>query len=142
MFPATIAGWVGQGESNFGWLQTIAASLSPGQPIYILLYGALIIFFCFFLYRAGHELARHGGQPEALGCVYPGNPAGAPDRRVSGQGADATDVLGCDLCRIGLSAARVRMILYWQVPFYFGGTSLLIIVVVVMDFMAQLQAHA
>ena len=139
LFPATIASWFGTSE-GFDWLQNIAASLAPGQPIYILLYAGLIMFFCFFYTslvfyskNTSYNLQRSGAFMQG---IRPGR-----------QTAEYIDKV---LTRLtfwgGLYIMLVClipefMILYFRVPFYFGGTSLLIIVVVVMDFMSQIQAH-
>lgn len=139
LFPATIAGWFGQSD-NVGWLQTIAASLSPGQPVYILLYGSLIVFFCFFYTALTVNSRDTADNLKKSGAFIPG-------MRPGHQTAEYLDKVLTRLTMWGaFYVATVCllpefMIMYWQVPFYFGGTSLLIIVVVVMDFMGQLQAH-
>ena len=139
LFPATIAGWFGTAE-GFGWLQTLGAQLSPGQPIYILLYASLIMFFCFFYTALVFNSQETADNLKRSGAFIPGIRPGR-------QTADYIDKV---LTRLtfwgGLYIMTVCllpefMILYWRVPFYFGGTSLLIIVVVTMDFMSQLQAH-
>jgi preprotein translocase subunit SecY len=139
LFPATIAGWFGTNE-GFGWLQTVSARLSPGQPIYILLYASMIMFFCFFYTALVFNSKETADNLKKSGAFIPGIRPGQ-------QTADYIDRV---LTRLtfwgGLYVTAVCllpefMILYWRVPFYFGGTSLLIIVVVTMDFMAQLQAH-
>jgi preprotein translocase subunit SecY len=139
LFPATIAGWFGTTE-GLGWLQTLGAQLSPGQPIYILLYASLIMFFCFFYTALVFNSEETADNLKRSGAFVPGIRPGR-------QTADYIDKV---LTRLtfwgGLYIVSVCllpefMILYWRVPFYFGGTSLLIIVVVTMDFMSQLQAH-
>ena len=139
LFPATLASWGGTNES-FAWLQTIAAKLSPGQPIYILLYASLIIFFCFFYTALVFNSRETADNLKKSGGFIPGIRPGA-------QTAEYIDKVLTRLTFWGaiyITAVCLLpefMILYAQVPFYFGGTSLLIIVVVTMDFMAQLQAH-
>jgi preprotein translocase subunit SecY len=139
LFPATIASWFGTSQ-GFGWLQTLAARLSPGQPIYILMYASFIIFFCFFYTALVFNSRETADNLKKSGAFIPGIRPGQ-------QTAEYIDKV---LTRLTFWGAMYItsvcllpefMILNWQVPFYFGGTSLLIIVVVTMDFMAQLQAH-
>lgn len=139
LFPATIASWFGTSE-GFGWLQTLAARLSPGQPIYILMYASLIIFFCFFYTALVFNSRETADNLKKSGAFIPGIRPGQ-------QTAEYIDKVLTRLTFWGAMYITTVcllpefMILNWQVPFYFGGTSLLIIVVVTMDFMAQLQAH-
>jgi preprotein translocase subunit SecY len=127
LFPATIASWFGTSQ-NLGWLQTVAAELSPGQPMYDLLYGALILFFCFFYTALVFDARETADNLKRSGAFLPGIRPGQ-------QTADYIDRV---LTRLtfwgGLYVMTVCllpqfMITYWKVPFYFGGTSLLIIVV-------------
>ena len=139
LFPATIASWFGTNE-GFGWLQDISAQLSPGQPVYILLYASLIMFFCFFYTALVFNSRETSDNLKKSGAFIPGIRPGQ-------QTGDYIDKVLTRLTLWGgiyVTAVCLLpefMILYWRVPFYFGGTSLLIIVVVTMDFMAQLQAH-
>jgi preprotein translocase subunit SecY len=139
LFPATIASWFGQSQ-GFGWLQTLAARLSPGQPIYILLYAIMIIFFCFFYTALVFNSRETSDNLKRSGAFIPGIRPGQ-------QTAEYIDKVLTRLTFWGgmyitlVCLLPEFMILYWQVPFYFGGTSLLIIVVVSMDFMSQIQAH-
>jgi len=139
LFPATLASWGGTSES-MAWLQTVAAKLSPGQPIYIFLYASLIIFFCFFYTALVFNSRETADNLKKSGGFIPGIRPGV-------QTAEYIDKVLTRLTFWGaiyITAVCLLpefMILYAQVPFYFGGTSLLIIVVVTMDFMAQLQAH-
>ena len=138
LFPATIASWFGTSE-GFDWMQNIAAKLTPGQPIYIFLYGSLIMFFCFFYTALVFDSKETADNLKRSGAFMPGI-------RPGHQTAQYIDkVLGRLTFWGGLYIMLVCllpefMILYYRVPFYFGGTSLLIIVVVTMDFMAQMQA--
>ena len=138
LFPATIASWFGTSE-GFDWMQNIAAKLTPGQPIYIILYASLIMFFCFFYTALVFDSKDTADNLKRSGAFMPGI-------RPGHQTAQYIDkVLGRLTFWGGLYIMLVCllpefMILYFRVPFYFGGTSLLIIVVVSMDFMAQLQA--
>jgi preprotein translocase subunit SecY len=138
LFPATIASWFGTSE-GFDWLQDIAASLAPGQPIYILLYAGLIMFFCFFYTSLVFDSKDTADNLQRSGAFMPW----------IRPGSQTSEYIDKVLTRLtfwgGLYIMLVClipefMILYFRVPFYFGGTSLLIIVVVAMDFMAQLQA--
>jgi preprotein translocase subunit SecY len=139
LFPATIAGWFGQSQGA-QWLQRLAASLSPGQPIYILLYASLIIFFCFFYTALVFNSRDTAENLRKSGAFIPGIRPGQ-------QTAEYIDKVLTRLTFWGaMYIAAVCLIpefliLEFQVPFYFGGTSVLIVVVVTMDFMAQLQAH-
>ena len=139
LFPGTLAGWFGQSE-GLGWMQTLATGLSPGQPLYVMLYAALIIFFCFFYTALVFNSRETAENLKKSGAFIPGIRPGK-------QTADYVDAVLTRLTLWGaiyITAVCLLpefLILYWNVPFYFGGTSLLIIVVVTMDFMAQLQAH-
>jgi len=139
LFPATVASWFGTAE-GFGWLQTLGAELAPGQPIYILLYSSLIMFFCFFYTALVFNSRETADNLKRSGAFIPGIRPGQ-------QTADYIDKVLTRLTFWGglyiMSVCLLPefMILYWRVPFYFGGTSLLILVVVSMDFMAQVQAH-
>ena len=139
LFPATIAGWTATSQS-VGWLQRLAASLSPGQPVYILLYASLIMFFCFFYTALVFDSKDTADNLKRSGAFIPGIRPGQ-------QTAEYIDKVLTRLTFWGamyITAVCLLpefMILNFNVPFYFGGTSLLIIVVVTMDFMAQVQAH-
>ena len=139
LFPATIAQWFGTSE-GFGWLQQIAASLSPGQPVYVVLYAALIIFFCFFYTALVFNSRETADNLKRSGAFIPGIRPG----KQTGEYIDSVLTRLTFWGAIYVTAVCLLpefMIMYARVPFYFGGTSLLIIVVVVMDFMSQLQAH-
>jgi preprotein translocase subunit SecY len=139
LFPATIATWFGTSQA-YSWLTDIAATLSPGQPIYILMYAGLIIFFCFFYTALVFNSRDTADNLRRSGAFIPGIRPGQ-------QTADYIDKVLTRLTFWGalyITAVCLLpefMILRFNVPFYFGGTSLLIIVVVSMDFMSQLQAH-
>jgi preprotein translocase subunit SecY len=139
LFPATIAGWFGSNQGTT-WLRDIAATLSPGQPIYVTLYAAAIIFFCFFYTALQYNPKETADNLKKSGAFVPGI-------RPGDQTAKYLEKI---LLRLTLAGAIYVtlvcllpefLILRWNVPFYFGGTSLLIIVVVTMDFMAQVQAY-
>jgi len=140
LFPATLAGWGGTGGDNWRWLRDIAAALQHGQPLYLVLYASLIIFFCFFYTALVFNSKEQADNLKKSGAFVPGI-------RPGDQTARYVDKI---LLRLTLAGAiyitlvcLVPEFLYlrWSVPFYFGGTSLLIVVVVTMDFMAQVQAY-
>ena len=139
LFPATLAGWFGSGDS-MRWLKDVAATLSPGQPIYVMLYAAAIIFFCFFYTALVFNSKETADNLKKSGAFVPGIRPGE-------QTARYIDKILMRLTLIGAAYITTVcllpefLILKWNVPFYFGGTSLLIIVVVTMDFMSQVQAY-
>jgi preprotein translocase subunit SecY len=139
LFPATVASMLGT-NASVAWLQRISASLSPGQPIYILIYSALNIFFCFFYTALVFNARETADNLKRSGAFIPGIRPGQ-------QTADYIDKVLTRLTFWGalyITAVCLLpqfLILEFNVSFYFGGTSLLIIVVVTMDFMSQLQAH-
>ncbi len=139
LFPGTMAGWFGT-KDGLGWMQDIAQSLSPGQPLYVMLYASMIIFFCFFYTALVFNSRDTAENLKKSGAFIPGIRPGK-------QTAEYVDGVLTRLTFWGAAYITAVcllpefLILYWNVPFYFGGTSLLIIVVVTMDFMSQLQAH-
>src|SRR5690554_1623178 len=137
LFPATIATWFGTSQP---WLQRVAASMSPGQPIYILLYGALIIFFCFFYTALVFNARETADNLKRSGAFIPGIRPGQQTAEYIDKVLTRLTFWGA-IYITGVCLLPEFMILEFSVPFYFGGTSLLIIVVMTMDFMAQLQAH-
>ncbi len=139
LFPATIATWFGTAEA-VSWLQRLAASLAPGQPIYILLYAALIIFFCFFYTALVFNSRETADNLKRSGAFIPGIRPGQQTAEYIDKVLTRLTFWGA-IYITGVCLMPEFMILRFNVPFYFGGTSLLIIVVVSMDFMAQLQAH-
>ena len=139
LFPATIAGWFTSGDGT-RWIRDLAASLAHGQPLYLILYASLIVFFCFFYTALVFNSKEQADNLKKSGAFVPGI-------RPGDQTARYIDKI---LLRLTLAGAiyitavcLVPEFLYlrWSVPFYFGGTSLLIVVVVTMDFMAQVQAY-
>ena len=139
LFPATLGSWFGQQE-GMRWLQDLSATLSPGQPLYVMFYAAAIIFFCFFYTALVFNSKETADNLKKSGAFIPGIRPGK-------QTATYIDGVLSRLTLVGAFYITLVcllpefLILFWNVPFYFGGTSLLIIVVVVMDFMAQIQAH-
>lgn len=138
LFPATIASWFGTSE-GFGWMQNIAAKLTPGQPIYIILYGSLIMFFCFFYTALIFDSKETADNLKRSGAFMPGIRPGHQTAQYIDKVLTRLTFWG-GLYIVLVCLLPEFMILYYRVPFYFGGTSLLIIVVVSMDFMAQMQA--
>jgi len=139
LFPATLGSWFGQSDS-MRWLKDIATTLSPGQPVYVLLYASAIIFFCFFYTALMFNPKETAENLKKSGAFVPGI-------RPGDQTAKYIDSVMSRLTLVGALYVTLVcllpefLIVKWNVPFYFGGTSLLIIVVVCMDFMAQVQAH-
>ena len=139
LFPATLGGWFSQSE-GMGWLAELTASISPGQPLYVLFYGLAIVFFTFFYTALTFDSKDTADNLRKSGGFIPGIRPGK-------HSADYIDSVMSRLTATGavyITAVCLLpefLILYWNVPFYFGGTSLLIIVVVVMDFIAQAQSH-
>ena len=139
LFPATIGSWFGQSES-MGWLKDIATSLSPGQPVYVLIYASAIIFFCFFYTALMFNPKETAENLKKSGAFVPGiRPGEQTAKYIDGVMTRLT--LAGALYVTLVCLLPEFMIVKWNVPFYFGGTSLLIIVVVCMDFVAQVQAH-
>jgi preprotein translocase subunit SecY len=139
LLPATVVGWFSTGDS-MRWIKDIAGALTPGQPIYVMLYAAAIVFFCFFYTALVFNSKETADNLKKSGAFIPGI-------RPGDQTARYIDKI---LVRLTLAGAVYItfvcllpefLILKYNVPFYFGGTSLLIIVVVTMDFMAQVQNY-
>jgi preprotein translocase subunit SecY len=139
LFPSSLGQWFSQSE-GLGWLADIAASLGPGQPLYITFYALAIIFFTFFYTALTFDSNETADNLRKSGGFVPG-------MRPGKHTADYIDSVVSRLTASGaiyitaVCLVPEFLILYFNVPFYFGGTSLLIIVVVVMDFMAQIQSH-
>jgi preprotein translocase subunit SecY len=139
LLPATVVGWFATGE-GMRWLKDISGALSPGQPIYVMLYAAMIVFFCFFYTALVFNSRETADNLKKSGAFIPGIRPGE-------QTAKHIDKI---LSRLTLAGAIYItlvcllpefLVLKYNVPFYFGGTSLLIIVVVTMDFWAQVQSY-
>ncbi|MBK5935602.1 MAG: preprotein translocase subunit SecY [Halorhodospira halophila] len=139
LFPATVGQWFGDAE-GLGFIGDIAATLSPGQPIYVALYAAAIIFFCFFYTALVFNSRDTADNLKKSGAFIPGIRPGEQTSRYIDQVQSRLTFVGA-LYITAVCLMPEFLILYWNVPFYFGGTSLLISVIVVMDFMAQLQSH-
>jgi preprotein translocase subunit SecY len=146
MFPATIAQFFGQASAEANpfqrGLQTLGANLGPGQPVYVLLYAALIIFFCFFYTALMYNSKDTADNLKRAGAFLPGIRPGAHTAEYIDRVLTRLTFWGSIyIAGVCLLPEIVRMV-YPAMPFSFGGTSLLILVVVTMDFMAQMQAHA
>jgi len=139
LFPATLAGWFGSGES-MTWLKDISGALSPGQPIYVMLYAAMIIFFCFFYTALVFNPKETAENLKKSGAFIPGIRPGEQTAKFVERIMLRLTLAGAIYVTL-VCLLPEFLILKWNVPFYFGGTSLLIIVVVTMDFMAQVQAY-
>ncbi len=139
LFPATLAGWFGSGE-NMGWLRDISATLAPGQPVYVLMYAIAIIFFCFFYTALVFNPKETADNLKKSGAFVPGIRPGDQTARYIDKILTRLTLVGAIYITL-VCLLPEFLILKWNVPFYFGGTSLLIIVVVTMDFMAQVQAY-
>ncbi len=139
LFPATLGSWFGQAE-GMRWMQDLAATLSPGQPLYIIFYASAIIFFCFFYTALVFNSKDTADNLKKSGAFVPGiRPGEQTAAYIDGVMSRLTLVGAMYITSVCLLPEF--LILFWNVPFYFGGTSLLIIVVVVMDFISQVQAH-
>ncbi|MGD8742127.1 MAG: preprotein translocase subunit SecY [Granulosicoccaceae bacterium] len=139
LFPATIGSWFGQ-TPGMEWLANIAQTLSPGQPLYVAAYAAAIIFFCFFYTALVFNSKDTADNLKKSGAFIPGIRPGEQTAKYVDSVLSRLTMVGA-LYITAVCLLPEFLILSWQVPFYFGGTSLLIIVVVVMDFMAQMQSH-
>ncbi|MCC7080364.1 MAG: preprotein translocase subunit SecY [Burkholderiales bacterium] len=140
LFPATILGWFGTSGERLGWLKSIADTLHPGQPIYVLLYAGAIIFFCFFYTALVFNPKETADNLKKSGAFVPGIRPGEQTARYIERIMMRLTLAGALYITL-VCLLPEFLIVKWNVPFYFGGTSLLIIVVVTMDFMAQVQAY-
>jgi preprotein translocase subunit SecY len=139
LFPATLLSWTGNSD-KLSWLKSIGDMLHPGQPLYVLLYATAIIFFCYFYTALVFNPKETADNLKKSGAMIPGY-------RPGDHTAKYIEKLILKLTLIGAVYITVIclipefLILKWNVPFYFGGTSLLILVVVTMDFMSQMQSY-
>ncbi|MDY6947477.1 MAG: preprotein translocase subunit SecY [Pseudomonadota bacterium] len=139
LFPATIASWGGT-SGNFSWLQNVSAALTPGQPAHMILYGGLIIFFCFFYTALVFNSRETAENLKKSGAFIPGIRPGQQTGEYIDKVLTRLTVWGALYVTI-VCLLPEFLISRFSVPFYFGGTSLLIMVVVIMDFQAQVAAH-
>ena len=143
LFPATIASWFTTGETSSGvvrFLKDLAASLAPGEPIHALLYAAAIVFFCFFYTALVFNSKETADNLKKSGAFVPGIRPGEQTSRYIDKILTRLTLAGAVYITV-ICLLPEFLIARWNVPFYFGGTSLLIIVVVTMDFMAQVQNY-
>ncbi|WP_394176102.1 preprotein translocase subunit SecY [Thalassotalea litorea] len=141
LFPGTIASWFGQGEGGMAdVLQEVSLAMSPGQPLYVMLYAAAIIFFCFFYTALVFNPRETADNLKKSGAFIPGIRPGEQTSRYIDKVMTRLTLAGALYITI-ICLVPEFMMMFWNVQFYFGGTSLLIIVVVIMDFMAQVQTH-
>ena len=141
LFPATIVGWLGDGTgTGVIWLKNVAATLRPGEPVYTLLYASAIIFFCFFYTALVFNPKETAENLKKSGAFVPGIRPGDQTARYIEKITLRLTLMGA--VYVTLVCLLPEFLIVWKkVPFYFGGTSLLIIVVVTMDFMSQVQAY-
>jgi len=139
LFPASMVRFFGEGQTG-GFLQQVANALSPGQVLYTVLYALMIIFFCFFYTALVFDSRETAENLKKSGAFIPGVRPGAMTAKYIDQVLTRLTVIGAAYITL-VCLVPEFLTTTWNVPFYFGGTSLLITVVVVMDFMAQLQAH-
>jgi preprotein translocase subunit SecY len=139
LFPATIASWSGS-AGNLGWLQNVVAAMTPGQPAHMILYGTLIIFFCFFYTALVFNSRETAENLKKSGAFIPGIRPGQQTGEYIDKVLTRLTVWGALYVTVVCLLPEVLMSRF-RVPFYFGGTSLLIMVVVIMDFQAQVAAH-
>ena len=125
---------------GMGWMRDLASTLSPGQPLYVMFYAAAIIFFCFFYTALVFNPKETADNLKKSGAFIPGIRPGEQTARYIDGVMTRLTVAGA-IYITSVCLLPEFLILRFNVPFYFGGTSLLIIVVVVMDFMSQVQAH-
>jgi preprotein translocase subunit SecY len=139
LFPATLGGWFGS-RDGMGWLKDIASALSPGQPVYVIMYTVAIVFFCFFYTALVFNPKETADNLKKSGAFVPGIRPGEQTSKYIDKIMTRLTLIGAIYITL-VCLLPEFLIVNWNVPFYFGGTSLLIIVVVTMDFMAQVQAY-
>jgi preprotein translocase subunit SecY len=139
LFPATLAGWFGSGQS-MTWLKDVSDMLSPGQPIYVMFYAAAIVFFCFFYTALVFSPKETADNLKKSGAFLPGIRPGEQTARYIEKIMLRLTLVGALYITL-VCLLPEFLVVKWNVPFYFGGTSLLILVVVTMDFMAQVQSY-
>jgi preprotein translocase subunit SecY len=139
LFPATLVGWFGATE-GMGWLRNIAQTMHPGQPVYTLLYASAIIFFCYFYTALVFNPKDTADNLKKSGAFVPGIRPGDQTSRYIERIMMRLTLVGS--IYVTMVCLLPEFLIVWKnVPFYFGGTSLLIIVIVTMDFMSQVQAY-
>ena len=139
LFPSTLGQWAGSSE-NMSWLKDISSTLAPGQPIYVAFYAAAIIFFCFFYTALVYDSRETSDNLKKSGASIPGVRPGEQTSKYIDSVLTRLTAVGAIYITL-VCLLPEFLIIGLNVPFYFGGTSLLIIVVVIMDFIGQLQSH-
>lgn len=139
LFPASLGQWFGKGE-GMEWLSDFSQALAPSQPLYILLFAIAVIFFCFFYTALMYNPKEVAENLKKSGAFVPGIRPGEQTARYIDSVLTRLTMFGA-LYITAVALLPQFLVVWWNVPFYFGGTSLLIVVVVVMDFMAQVQSH-
>jgi len=140
LFPASIAQWVSNSNANMDWLQDFALAIGPGQPLNIILFTVLIVFFCFFYTALMFDPKEVSENLKRSGAFLPGIRPGEQTAKYIDGVLTRLTVFGAAYITL-VCLLPQALVVVWNVPFYLGGTSLLIVVVVVMDFMAQVQSH-
>ncbi|MEM1404290.1 MAG: preprotein translocase subunit SecY [Pseudomonadota bacterium] len=140
LFPASIAQWVGSGTGSADWLQDLAVAIGPGQPLNILLFTIFIVFFCFFYTALMFNPQEVAENLKKSGAFVPGIRPGQQTANYIDGVLTRLTIFGSAYIAIVCLIPQF-LVVTANVPFYLGGTSLLIVVVVVMDFMAQVQSH-
>jgi len=141
LFPGTLASWFGQGEGMVAdFLQEVSIAISPGQPLYVMLLAAAIIFFCFFYTALVFNPRETADNLKKSGAFIPGIRPGEQTSKYIDKVMTRLTLAGAMYITF-ICLVPQFIIIAWDVNFYFGGTSLLIVVVVIMDFMAQVQTH-
>jgi preprotein translocase subunit SecY len=139
LFPASLAQWFGSGDSS-DWLQDFAVAIGPGQPLNIMLFTGFIIFFCFFYTALMYNPKDVADNLKRSGAFVPGIRPGQQTANYLDGVLTRLTVFGSAYIALVCLLPQFLVVMF-NVPFYLGGTSMLIVVVVVMDFMAQVQSH-
>lgn len=139
LFPASLGQWFGRGK-GMEWLNSISQALAPSQPLYILLFTAAVVFFCFFYTALMYNPKEVADNLKKSGAFIPGIRPGEQTAKYIDGVLTRLTMFGA-IYIAAVSLLPQFLVVLGNVPFYLGGTSLLIVVVVVMDFMAQVQAH-
>ncbi|OZG70891.1 preprotein translocase subunit SecY [Hahella sp. CCB-MM4] len=139
LFPASLGQWFGRGE-GMEWLQVVSQALGPSQPLYIILFAIAVVFFCFFYTALMYNPKEVAENLKRSGAFVPGIRPGEHTAKYIDGVLTRLTLFGA-LYIASVALLPQFLVVSWNVPFYFGGTSLLIVVVVVMDFMAQVQSH-
>ncbi len=140
LFPATIAQWFGSASGSMSWLTDVGLALAPGQPLYIIVFAVAVIFFCFFYTALVFNPKDTADNLKKSGAFIPGIRPGEQTAKYIDGVMSRLTLIG-SLYITAVCLLPMFLMQFWSVPFYFGGTSLLIVVVVIMDFMSQVQSH-